>query len=63
MTRPVPGDAISEALHRLIEDAKNPSKYALIGRLQKHALTYALEDGQLYRDLMDAIEMLGGHRA
>lgn len=60
MTRPIQGDAITDALLRLIEDAKSPAKQALIGRLRKHARVYALEDGQLYQDLMEAVDLLGG---
>lgn len=63
MSRPIQGDAITDALLRLIEDAKNPAKQALIARLRKHARAYAMEDGQLYQDLMEAVDLLGGEHA
>lgn len=63
MSRPIQGDAITDALLRLIDDAKNPAKQALIARLRKHARVYAMEDGQLYQDLMEAVDLLGGDHA
>jgi hypothetical protein len=47
-------------LERLIADAKKPARNALIARLRGHQYKYAMEDGELYRDLVEAVEMLKG---
>jgi hypothetical protein len=60
MSRPAPADEIVRALARLIDDVRKPYREALIKRLRGHQYKYAMEDGELYRDLQEAIEMLKG---
>jgi hypothetical protein len=60
MSRPEPRDPIVAALEQLIRDIKKPAIAALIARLRAHQHKYAMEDGGLYWDLDEAIEILKG---